>query len=177
MPLFFLACLSLFLSPLVNAMSSRSQSTVSRAGSLTEIMVPIPVPTHYQGVYSVRHLVVVAQLVSLLSILSTTLPISLKRPTSFCPNAKPPIWLRCESERCFRRCATRVFGTRLIHRICGRLLELIEGWNNLSAVDALIQVASIRDKVQDTASQIGKLAKHVCTAHCSEGRVLKWQIV
>jgi hypothetical protein len=66
-----LSCLSLTLSSfLASAMSSRSQSIVSRAGSLTETIEPIPVPTHYQGVYSVCHSVVVAQSASFIYLCS-----------------------------------------------------------------------------------------------------------
>ncbi|KAF8311156.1 hypothetical protein DL93DRAFT_1501674 [Clavulina sp. PMI_390] len=48
-------------------------------------------------------------------------------------------------------------------RACTRLLENITTWNDLSAVDSLTQMASIRDKVQDAVTQIEKVAKRVRT--------------
>lgn len=56
--------LSFILPPsLVIIMSSTAQSIISRGGPSAETVEPIPVPSHYRGVYSVGHSIV-AQLVT-----------------------------------------------------------------------------------------------------------------
>lgn len=60
------------------------------------------------------------------------------------------------------------------YRVCSRFLDQIQVWNTLNPVNELIQVATIRDKVQETVSQIGKIAKLVSPALHLSLDVTKW---
>lgn len=87
-------------------------------------------------------------------------------------SSKPPtdFWQKVKLQRPRRSaslsCSVSQYETILtfldVCRVCGRLLELVDSWNNLNSVNALIQVASIRDKVQEAVTQIEKISRRVC---------------